>query len=78
MIGFLLGDGLDVVVEGGVETGRGESGLRELGKSLAVESILEMFEGEGVIQNVNYIGVRSRSRAVLRGKCLQSFKDAND
>lgn len=53
VVGFLKGDGFDVVVEGGVEAGRGEGGFGEVGQALAVEGVFEVFEGEGVVDDVD-------------------------
>jgi len=56
VVRFLGGDGLDVVVEGGFEAGSGELSLREVGQALAVEGVLEVLEGEGVVDDVDCVG----------------------
>lgn len=53
VVGLLGCDDFDVVVEGGVEACRCEGGLGEVGQALAVEGVLEVLEGKGVVENVD-------------------------
>ena len=48
---LVLGDGLQVAVEGGVEAGSGELGLGVVGQTFAVELVLEVLQGESVVQD---------------------------
>ena len=54
MLGLITRYFLDVGVEGCVETGSFELSLSELCESLPVEVILEVLEGEGVLEDVGY------------------------
>lgn len=49
--GLILGNALDVVVDGRVGTSSGEVSLGEVGKTSAVESVLEVLEGQGVVED---------------------------
>lgn len=57
--GLVLGNLLDVAVEGGIEAGGGEVGLREALKTIAVELVLEVLKGQGVVQDIAIIDSRS-------------------
>ena len=52
MLGLIARYLLDVGVEGCVETGGFELGLSELCETLLVEVVLEVLEGEGVLEDV--------------------------
>lgn len=49
---FVEGDGLQVSVKGGVESGTSEVGFAVIGETLTVESVLEMLEGESIVEDV--------------------------
>lgn len=48
---LVLGDDLQVVVEGGVETGGGELRLGVVGQTLTVEFVLEVLQGERIVKD---------------------------
>lgn len=47
-------DLLDVVVDGAVEAGSGKGSLVKLGKTVAVEGVLEVLQGQGIVEDVGY------------------------
>lgn len=49
---LILGNDLDVVVNIGGETGLGEVVRGEVGKTITVELVLEVLEGQGVVKDV--------------------------
>ena len=49
---LVRGDFLEVGVEGGVETSSGEVALGEVGETFTVEFVLEMLQGEGIVEDV--------------------------
>lgn len=53
MRGFVSTDCLQVLVEGAVVAGGFEVGFGEVGESLTVEFVFEVFEGQGVAEDVN-------------------------
>ena len=50
--GFIAGDFFQVGVEGGIEAGGCKVGLGEVFQTFAVEGVFEVFEGEGVVEDV--------------------------
>ena len=50
---LVVGDVLEVVVVGGAEAGVGEGLLGHLGDGAFVEDVLEMLEGEGILEDVS-------------------------
>jgi len=52
---LVLGDGLQVVVEGGVEAGGGELLLGVVGQTLAVELVLEVLQGECIVEDWSFV-----------------------
>jgi len=52
---LVLGDGLQVVVEGGVEAGGGELLLGVVGQTLAVELVLEVLQGERIVEDWSFV-----------------------
>ena len=54
MVRLVTTNTLDVLVEGRVEASSGEVGLGELVKGLAVEGILEVLEGQSVVEDISY------------------------
>jgi hypothetical protein len=48
---LVAADGLDAVVDGRVVAGSGEVGLGEVGETLLVEVVLEVLEGQGVVED---------------------------
>jgi hypothetical protein len=48
---LIAADGLDAVVDGRVVAGGGEVGLGEVGETLLVEVVLEVLEGQGVVED---------------------------
>lgn len=55
MSGLVAGDLLQVAVEGRVKAGRRELFLGEVGQTLAVELVLEVLQGQGVVEDVGWI-----------------------
>lgn len=55
MSGLVAGDLLQVAVEGRVKTGGCELFLGEVGQTLAVELVLEVLQGQGVVEDVGWI-----------------------
>lgn len=53
--GLVAGNGLDVVVDLGVEAGALEVLLRVLLEALAVEGVLEMLKGQSILENVGCV-----------------------
>ena len=51
-------DSLDVVVKGGVVTSIGKVLLGEVGETLHVELVLEMLEGESIVENDTVVETR--------------------
>lgn len=51
VVGLILGNALDVVVDGRVGTSGSEVSLSEVGKTGAVESVLEVLESQGVVKD---------------------------
>lgn len=49
---LIAGDGLEVGVNLGVESGVLEVGLGVLGETITIEGILEMLQGQGILENV--------------------------
>jgi hypothetical protein len=60
MVRLVLGNLLDVVVEGLVETSVGEVLLGELVEAVTVEGVLEMLQSQGVVENNAYSIDRQR------------------
>lgn len=52
MVGLILADLLEVLVEGGVVSSIRKVTLRELGEALTVEVVFEVLESQGIVENV--------------------------
>jgi len=73
---LVLRDGLQVVVEGGVETGGGELLLGVVGQTLTVKFVLEVLQGERIVKDcstkVSSIRSRMGSRIAWREDILSA------
>lgn len=56
------GDLLDIGIECRIETSGGEISLGELAQALAIERVLEMLQGQGIVQNVSWNQKSVKSR----------------
>jgi hypothetical protein len=61
---LVAADGLDAVVDGRVVAGGGEVGLGEVGETLLVEVVLEVLEGQGVVEDDSWWDVLDDLEAV--------------
>jgi hypothetical protein len=55
MVSLILANLLQVAVEGGIKAGISELLLCELLQSLAVEGVLEVFQGKGIVKDISWI-----------------------
>lgn len=69
---LVLGDGLQVVVEGGVEAGGGELLLGVVGQTLAVELVLKVLQGEGIVEDYLFTVSQGKLRNREEGNALSA------
>lgn len=53
--GLIVGDLLEVGIEGGVKSSFGKVCLGVVGETFAVEFVLEVLESESIVQDANYV-----------------------
>jgi hypothetical protein len=64
---LVAADGLDALVGGRVVAGGDEVGLGEVGETLLVEVVLEVLEGQGVVEDGSWRDVLDGLEAVSEG-----------